>query len=86
MRGILQTTSTLKKMIFQSVTLAAGKQKSRKVCLGNLGGGVPPVSLNPDPTSDQKYVMFHTHFQTWPVKSIPFLRSSLKEIMASILR
>ena len=52
-------------MIFQSVTLAAGKQKSRKVCLGNLGGGVPPVSLNPDPTSDQKYVMFHTHFQTW---------------------
>ena len=73
-------------MIFQSVTLAAGKQKSRKVCLGNLGGGVPPVSLNPDPTSDQKYVMFHTHFQTWPVKSIPFLRPSLKEIMASILR
>ena len=76
-RGILQTTWTLKKMIFQSVTLAAGKQKSREVGLGNLGGGVPPGSPNPDPISDQKNVIFHTRFQTWPLKSIPILRPGL---------
>ena len=76
-RGILQTTWTLKKMIFQSVTLAAGKQKSGEVCLGNLGGGVPPGSPNPDPISDQKNVIFHTRFQTWPLKSIPILRPGL---------
>ena len=86
MRGILQTTWTLKKMIFQSVTLAAGKQKSGEVCLGHLGGGVPPGSPNPDPISDQKNVIFHTRLQTWPLKSIPILRPGFLEIMASLLR
>ena len=37
-----------------------------------LGGGVPPVFLNPDPFSDQKNVIFHTHFKTWG----PFLERS----------
>ena len=59
----------------------------RGVILGILGGGVPPGSPNPDPISDQKVsLIFHTHFQTWPLKSIPILRPVLKEIMSSILR
>ena len=29
------------------------------------GGGVPPVSQHPDPTSGSKNGIFHTHFQTW---------------------
>ena len=29
-------------------------QQSQGVLLGILGGGVPSVSSNPDPTSDQK--------------------------------
>ena len=27
------------------------------------GGGVPPFSQHPDPTSDSKNGIFHTHFQ-----------------------
>ena len=42
-----------------------------------LAGGVflgicgrePPGSPNPDPISDQKIVISHTRFQTWPLKS-----------------
>ena len=64
-------------MIFQSVTLAACKQKSGGVCLEILGGGVPPGSLNRDPISDQKNVIFHNRVQTWPLKSIPILRPGL---------
>lgn len=36
------------------------------------GGGVPPFSQHPDPTSDSKNGIFHTHFQTWG----PFSRKS----------
>ena len=35
---------------------------------------VPPASPNPDPVSDQKIVIFHTRFQTWPLKSIPIFK------------
>ena len=62
-------------------------RRGRGVLLGILGGGVPPGSPNPDPISDQKMsLIFHTRFQTWPLKSIPILRPGLKEIMSSILR
>ena len=37
------------------------------VLLGILGGGVPHSSSNPDP-------IFHTRFQTRPLKSIPVFR------------
>ena len=40
------------------------------VLQGILGGGVPPDSPNLDPISDQKTVIFHTRFQTRPLKSI----------------
>ena len=37
---------------------------------------MPPASVNPDPFSDPKKsfstpVIFHTRFQTWPLKSRP---------------
>ena len=51
------------------------------VLLGILGGGVLPGSLNPHSISDQKNVIFHTHFQNWPLKSIPVFRPGLSEIM-----
>ena len=35
-------------------------------------GDVLPFSQNPDPTSDSKNVIFHTHFLTWG----PFSRKS----------
>ena len=31
---------------------------------------MPPGSPNPDQVSDQKNVIFHTRFQTWPLKSL----------------
>ena len=52
----------------------------RGVLLGILGGGVPPGSPNPDPISDQKKkknVIFHTRFQTGPLKSTPVFRPGL---------
>ena len=42
------------------------------VLLGILGGAVPPGSPNPDPISDQKNVIFHIRFQTWPKIHIHF--------------
>ena len=39
----------------------------RGVLLGILGGSVPPGTPYPDPISDQK--IFHTHFQTWPLRN-----------------
>ena len=54
---------------FEEVVLAHAVA-SRRVLLGILGGGVPAGSSNPDPISDQKNVIFHTRFQTRPVKSI----------------
>ena len=36
-----------------------------------------PGSPNPDPISDQKIVIFHTRFQIWTLKSIPFFRLSV---------
>ena len=48
-----------------------------------------PGSSNPDPISQQKNVIFHTRFQTRPLKSIPVFRPGpgLKaEIMLSLLR
>ena len=49
---------------------------------GGGGGGVflgicgrePPGSPNPDPISDQKIVISHTRFQSWPLKSRPIFR------------
>ena len=49
----------------------------RGVLLRILGGGVPPGSPNPDPTSDQEIAIFHTRFQTWPLKSMPVFRPGL---------
>ena len=40
----------------------------RGVLLEILGMGVPLDSQNPDSISDQKNVIFHTCFQTWPLK------------------
>ena len=41
----------------------------RGLLLGILGVGVPLGSPNPDPISDQKKnVIFHTRFQTGPLK------------------
>ena len=40
-----------------AVTLARGG-----VLLVSFGEGVPPVSPNPDPISDQKNAIFHTRF------------------------
>ena len=34
-----------------------------------LGGGVPPGYPHPDPISDKKNVIFHTHFQTWTLRN-----------------
>ena len=63
-------------------------QLGRGVLLGILGGGVvPPGSPNPDPVSDQKNVIFHTRYQTRPIKSIPVFRPGLSaEIMSSLVR
>ena len=41
----------------------------RGVLLRILGGGVLPGSPNPDPTSDQEIAIFHTRFQTWPLRN-----------------
>ena len=49
----------------------------RGVLLRILGGGVPPGSLNPDPYFRPKNVIFHTRFQTRPLKSIPVFRPGL---------
>ena len=40
------------------------------VLLGILGGGVLPSSLNPHSISEQKKVISHTRFQTWPLRNI----------------
>ena len=57
------------------------------VLLGILGGAVPPGSPNPDPYFRPKNVIFHTCFQTRPLKSIPVFRPGLQaEIMLSLLR
>ena len=40
---------------------------TRGVLLEILDEGVPPGSLNRDPTSDQKIAIFHSCFQTWPL-------------------
>ena len=42
-----------------------------------LVGGVPSGSPNPDPIFRPKTVIFHTCFQTWPLKSTPIPRPSL---------
>ena len=41
----------------------------RGVLLRILGGGVLPGSPNPDPTSDQEIAIFHTRFQTRPLRN-----------------
>ena len=49
---------------------------------------------NPDPISEKKNVIFHTRFQTWSLKSIPWKRVTKRnitclhktEIMSSLLR
>ena len=44
------------------------------VLLEIIGGGVPPGSPNLD---RPKKVIFHTRFQTWPLKSIPIFSPGL---------
>ena len=41
----------------------------RGLFLRILGGGVLPGSPNPNPTSDQEIAIFHTRFQTWPLRN-----------------
>ena len=41
----------------------------RGVLLRIRGGGVLPGSPNPDPTSDQEIAIFHTRFQTRPLRN-----------------
>ena len=41
------------------------------VLQGILGNDLPSGSPNPDPISGPKNVIFHTYFQTRPVRSIP---------------
>ena len=65
-----------------------------RVLLGILGGDVPSVSLNPDPTSDQKIGNFpdpfsdqtskiHSRFQTWALGRnyviITYIRAQTKK-------
>ena len=45
--------------------------------MGILGGSVPPGCQNPDPISGQTNVIFHTYFQTRPLKPIPVFRPGL---------
>jgi len=52
------------------------------VLLGIFGGGVLPASPNPDQVSNQKKVIFPTHFQAWPQNSIPVSRTDLENICA----
>ena len=47
------------------------------VLVGILGGSVPPGCQNPDPISGQTNVIFHTYFQTRPLKPIPVFRPGL---------
>jgi len=55
-----------------------GANSTRGVLLGILGWGVPPGSPNPDPFYFRpKNVIFHTRFQTRPLKSIPVFRPGL---------
>ena len=56
------------------------------VLLGILGGCVSPGSPNPSPYFRPKNVIFHTCFQTRPLKSIPVLRAGLKAEIISLLR
>ena len=41
----------------------------RGVLLRIVGGGALPGSPNPDPTSDQEIPIFHTRFQTRPLRN-----------------
>ena len=59
---------------YQSTTVSgshlevgAKKKIPGEVLLGILGGGVPPVSLNPDPILDQKTSIAHPFSDLGPV-------------------
>ena len=57
------------------------------VPLGIFGGGVPARFSKSRPDFRPKNVIFHTRFQTRPLKSIPVFRPGLQvEIMLSLLR
>ena len=72
-------------MFIQSVNQAKGGGGG--VLLEMLGGGVPFLSPNPDPISNQKCVVFHTRCQTRTLKCMPVFRPGvLAEIMLSSLR
>ena len=60
---------------FASVLLVVGKcaaivLKRAFQPVHKLGGGVH------DPILDKKKAIYHTRFQTWPLKSMPFFRPS----------
>ena len=74
-------------LLFKITSL--GTNSTRAVLLGILGWGVPPGSPNPDPFFyfRPKNVIFHTRFQTRPLKSIPVFRLGLlAEIISSLLK
>ena len=52
-----------------------------RLFLGIRGGGVQPGSPSPYPISDPKIDILHTHFQTWPLKSIPFYQKLCHHIL-----
>ena len=58
------------KKLITSTILLKEAHKPGGVLLGILSGGLPPGSSNPDAISDQKNVIFHTRFQTWPLGRI----------------
>ena len=79
-----------KDVIYFVVTSTLGGRDSLKpfaaLVFGPGGGGggtlwwgwvVPPGSLNPEPISDQKNLIFHTRFQTRTLKSMPVFRPGL---------
>ena len=45
---------------------------------------MPPGSPNPDPVSDQKNVIFHTRFQTWPLKFIPVWSQNITRLLITL--
>ena len=55
--------------------------------MGILGRGMPPCFPVSDLISDQQNLIFHTSFQTRPLKSMPVFRPGLlAEIMLSLPR
>ena len=46
-----------------------------------FGGGVPPISPNPDPVSRPRNVIFRSRFQTWPLRNYLDKNSNKKDFL-----